>query len=102
MQENQFEKIKKINAEGYEFWFAREFAKVLGYEKFDNFINVIEKAKISCETSGQKSQEHIADASEMVDVGSGAQRESVFINKIKNLVRVYENKRKNVIIKLWN
>ena len=75
MQENIFEKIKKINTDGYEFWFAREFAKILGYEKFDNFINVIEKARISCETSGQNSQDHLADASEMVDVGSGAQRE---------------------------
>jgi DNA-damage-inducible protein D len=75
MQENIFEKIKKINSEGYEFWYAREFAKVLGYEKFDNFINVIEKAKISCETAGQNSQDHLADVGEMVDIGSGAMRE---------------------------
>ncbi len=75
MQENIFEKIKKINSEGYEFWFAREFAKVLGYEKFDNFINVIKKAKISCETAGQNSQDHIADASESVSSGSGTVRE---------------------------
>lgn len=75
MSKNIFEEIKKINKEGYEFWFAREFSKVLGYEKFDNFINVIEKAKIACENSGQKSQDHIADVGEMVDIGSGTQRE---------------------------
>lgn len=75
MKENVFEKIKKVSAEGYEFWFAREFAKVLGYEKFDNFVNVIEKAKISCETSGQDSQEHIADAGEMIEIANGGQRE---------------------------
>ena len=75
MSENIFEKIKKINSEGYEFWFAREFAKILGYSDFGNFENVIAKAKISCETAGQNSQDHIADTTEMVVIGSGAQRE---------------------------
>ena len=75
MQENIFEKIKKINSEGYEFWFAREFAKVLGYADFGNFENVIVKAKISCETAGQNSQEHIGDATEMLTIANGAQRE---------------------------
>lgn len=75
MQENIFEKIKKISSDGYEFWFAREFAKVLGYSDFGNFENVIAKAKISCETVGQNSQDHIADATESVTSGSGTIRE---------------------------
>jgi DNA-damage-inducible protein D len=75
MQENIFEKIKRINEEGYEFWYAREFAKVLGYEKFDNFINVIEKAKIACEKAGQKSKEHIAEVGESLLTGNGVMRE---------------------------
>ncbi len=75
MQENIFEKIKKINNEGYEFWFAREFAKVLGYADFGNFENVIVKAKISCDTSGQNSQEHFGDATEMLEIANGGQRE---------------------------
>lgn len=74
MPENIFEKIKKINREGYEFWYAREFAKILGYEKFDNFLNVIEKAKVSCKKAGQKIEDHLADVSEMVDIGSNTQR----------------------------
>lgn len=75
MQENIFEKIKKINAEGYEFWFAREFAKVLGYADFGNFGNVIEKAKISCDNAGQNSQEHFGDTTEMIEIANGGQRE---------------------------
>lgn len=75
MQESIFEKIKKINSEGCEFWFARELARVLGYEKFDNFVGVIEKAKIACDTSGQRSQEHVADASEMIVIANGGKRE---------------------------
>lgn len=75
MQENIFEKIKRLNEEGYEFWYAREFAKVLGYADFRNFEDVIAKAKISCETAEQNSQDHVAEVTEMVDLGSGAQRE---------------------------
>ena len=75
MLDNIFEKIKKISSDGYEFWFAREFAKVLGYSDFGNFENVIEKAKISCTNSGQNSQEHIGEAAEMLTIANGAQRE---------------------------
>ena len=36
---------------------------------------VIEKAKISCDTSGQISDDHFANVSKMVSLGSGAERE---------------------------
>lgn len=75
IQNNIFEKIKRINEYGREYWLAREFAKILGYEKFDNFINVIEKAKIACITAGQNSQDHLADVGESVLTGSGTIRE---------------------------
>lgn len=75
MQENMFEKIKKVNNEGQEFWFARELAKVLGYSDFGNFENVITKAKIACKNSGQSVENHLGDVTEMVDIGSGTVRE---------------------------
>lgn len=75
MPDNIFEEIKHINEYGKEFWFAREFAKALGYSDFGNFENVIEKARISCETSGQNSQDHIADVTEMVLTGPESSRE---------------------------
>lgn len=75
MQENIFEKIKKINQAGFEFWFAREFAKILGYADFGNFEHVIEKAEVSCRNSRQEPHDHFGDATEMVDIGSGTQRE---------------------------
>ena len=31
--------------EGVEFWFARDLQKLLGYDKRENFVKVIEKAK---------------------------------------------------------
>ena len=32
-------------ADGVEFWFARDLQKLLDYDEWRNFLNVIEKAK---------------------------------------------------------
>lgn len=61
--------------EGVEFWFARDLQKLLGYDDWRNFLKVIEKAKESCETSGNTVPDHFVDANKMVSLGSGAERE---------------------------
>ncbi|MBU2578868.1 DNA damage-inducible protein D, partial [Patescibacteria group bacterium] len=48
--------------DGVEFWYARELQGLLGYNKWSNFENVIDKAKIACETAKQKVSDHFADA----------------------------------------
>lgn len=35
-----------------EFWLARDLQHLLGYTKWDNFLNVVSKAKTACEVSG--------------------------------------------------
>ena len=40
-----FERIKRVNERGGEFWSARELGKVLEYSDFRNFIGVINKAR---------------------------------------------------------
>jgi len=71
-----FEALVHVEAaENVEFWFARELQEKLGYTKWENFIKVIERAKLSCETAGQVISDHFLDARKMVDLGSGAQRE---------------------------
>ncbi len=71
-----FEEIKQTDPDtGNEFWSSRDFAKVLGYDKYKNFELVIEKAKIACLNSDQKIEDHFADVGKMVKLGSGAQRE---------------------------
>jgi len=62
-------------ADGVEFWFARDLQNLLGYDKWENFLNVIEKAKTSCKNSGYGVNDHFPDVRKMVDVGSGAKRE---------------------------
>ena len=47
-----FEAIKQIDEAGNEFWSARELAKLLGYERWQNFERVIEEAKEVCANEG--------------------------------------------------
>jgi len=70
-----FDQIKHFTDEGNEFWYARELVSVLDYKSWDKFKNVIEKAKESCKNSGLKVEDHFSHVGNMVDVGSGAQRE---------------------------
>ena len=61
--------------EGVEFWFTRDLQKLLGYDDWRNFLKVIDKARESCETSGDTVPDHFVDANKMVLLGSGAERE---------------------------
>lgn len=60
--------------DGVEYWLARELQTLLGYTQWRNFELVIEKAKIACEKAGQVVEDHFADVSKMVEIGSGTQR----------------------------
>ncbi len=60
---------------GVEFWLARDLQFLLGYSKWDNFLNVVSKAKTACEVSGHEVENHFADVGKMVDLGSGSRRE---------------------------
>ncbi len=72
---NTFERIKRVNAEGNESWSARDLAQVLEYLNFRNFEPVIQKAKEACVQSGHAVADHFAQMRNMVNLGSGAQRE---------------------------
>lgn len=69
-----FEKIKRQTSEGKEFWSSRDLARVLDYADYRNFEQVIAKAKQASFKSGQRIEDHFVDITEMVDIGSGAQR----------------------------
>lgn len=65
---------QKETSSGVEFWYARDLMGKLGYSKWQNFIEVINKSKISCVNSGAILENHFTDASKMVDIGSGISR----------------------------
>lgn len=58
-----------------ECWSARDMQKLLGYSLWQNFTNVINKAKAACENVGQPISDHFIDVNKKVELGSGAQRE---------------------------
>lgn len=70
-----FEGHAQSTENGVEYWLARDLQHLLGYTKWDNFLNVISKAKTACEVSGHEIPDHFADVGKMVDLGSGSKRE---------------------------
>ena len=61
--------------EGVEFWFARDLQVLLDYNKWENFVNVIEKAKIACNNSGQNIKDHFPDIRKTIPMPKGASKE---------------------------
>jgi len=63
------------NYNGIDCWSARELQEILGYSKWVNFLNVIEKARKACENAGSGVSDHFADVGKMIPIAKGAQRE---------------------------
>lgn len=72
---NSFENHSHTTENGIEFWFARDLQHLLGYSKWENFTNVIVKAKISCEVTNNEVFDHFPDVRKKVQLGSGSERE---------------------------
>ena len=62
-------------AEGIEFWYARDLQKLLDYDEWRNFLNVIEKAKTACKNSGQDISDHFVDVNKTIPMPKGATKE---------------------------
>jgi len=63
------------DCKGIECWSARELKEIFGYTKWDNFLNVLDKAKEACTNAGEDVQHHFADIGKMIDLAKGAKRE---------------------------
>lgn len=70
-----FESIKHIDENGVEYWTSRSLWKILEYTEYRHFLPVIEKAKLACENSGQKVEDHFEDILEMIVIGKGGERQ---------------------------
>ena len=73
--ERTFEDIKHIDANGNEYWEARELMQALEYSKWENFNKVIEKAKVACKISNINVFEHFPDVRKMLNIGNNAKIE---------------------------
>lgn len=70
-----FESIKKVRKDGTEYWNARELSIVLEYKKWENFMKVIDRAKLACENSGKSIEDHFPEVRKMVEIGSNTTRQ---------------------------
>jgi DNA-damage-inducible protein D len=60
---------------GITYWYAWYIQGLLEYSQWRNFEEVIQKAKTACQNSKQEVEHHFADASKMIELGKGGQRE---------------------------
>jgi DNA-damage-inducible protein D len=80
MEKDTIEELNKrfeeyaYEQDGVEYWLARELQELLGYSEWRNFLNSVNKAKESCNTSGVGASDHFVDVNKMVKIGSGAER----------------------------
>jgi DNA-damage-inducible protein D len=72
---DNFEAHAQQTENGVEYWLARDLQHLLGYSKWDNFLNVVSKAKTACDVSGHEILDHFAGVGKMVDIGSGTARQ---------------------------
>lgn len=69
-KEKIFDEIKHIDELGNEYWEARELMPMLEYSKWEHFAKVINKAKISCQLSGQNVDDHFPVKGKIVKSGA--------------------------------
>jgi DNA-damage-inducible protein D len=69
-----FEASKQLSSKGAEFWTARNMQKLLGYDDWRNFENVLERAATSGKSVGVNSLNHFVGFTNMIETGKGAKR----------------------------
>lgn len=67
--------INTEEKDNIEFWYARDLQIQLGYTQWRNFLEVINKAMVSCESAGISVSDYFAKVSKMIDLGKGAKRQ---------------------------
>ena len=79
--QKNLESIKKTSndQEMMEFWSARDLMLMLGYVKWQKFIEVVEKAKEACKKSNQSAENHFLPAP--VKSSGGRPREDYFLTR---------------------
>lgn len=71
LQHNLEAAVQRADAEGIEFWFARDLQAPLGYARWENFQTAIQRAMESCEASGHAAADHFRGVTKMIELGKG-------------------------------
>ena len=70
-----FEAHANKSEKGIEFWFARDLQNLLGYTEWRNFLEVINKAKTTCEIAGRNISDHFVDVNKTIKMPKEATKE---------------------------
>ncbi len=75
--------LKRFSRNGGEYWMGRDIQSVLGYDKWDNFKNVIQRAREACRSAGTEPKYHFLDTGKLITAGKGAQlqREDCYLTR---------------------
>lgn len=66
-----FDAIRRVRADGSEYWTARDLCHVVEYETWRNFVAAIERAQIAIANTGEPVSSHVVDANNVVDRPQG-------------------------------
>lgn len=65
-----FDRIRRVRPGGYEYWSARQLMPLLGYgADWRNFVDTVEKAKVSCDLAGKPVSSQFVAVTELVQSG---------------------------------
>ena len=72
---NSFDEVlHSVKDAQVEYWLARDLMARLGYIRWENFETAIKRAMTACEGVGLSVPDHFLDVTNMVPLGSGAER----------------------------
>lgn len=69
---NIFDEYVHYTEDNVEYWLARELQLLLGYNRWENFINAIHKAISSCETSNITVSDHFREVTKTIKMPKNA------------------------------
>jgi len=80
---SHLESCKRQTSQGAEYWMARDLLQTLGYTRWENFANVIERARMACESAGVNPDDQFRETTKGIAAGKGAevQRADYFLSR---------------------
>lgn len=72
-----FDALRRVRADGSEYWSARDLCKALDYAEWRTFDIAIHRAETSAQNSGTAGPDHFVEVNKMIDLGKGGKRSIV-------------------------
>ena len=63
-----------VAEEHVEFWYARDLMGLLGYARWENFVEAIKRAETSCSSANIEVSYHFRDVTKMINLPKGGAR----------------------------